>query len=200
MPPPEIDFRFAPKSGHTEAHAGLPVLTHLRHLSLGERNKTLRATHRRQHEDAPPHGRGVGSVFETWRQDCLTSHASHSQPRASCAFSRHIKTLATAPASPVTKSGGGLMPSVRFWASSNWEQAFPTRSSSTRSPDALIMLMNALRRLLADLPGPLPERDPAVTLSAIKSRQPAMISEGGGPAKAPPVPAHKAGLHVRRTA
>ncbi len=24
---PEIDFRFAPKSGHSEAHAGLPLLT-----------------------------------------------------------------------------------------------------------------------------------------------------------------------------
>ncbi len=26
MQSPEIDFRFAPKSGHSEAHAGLPIL------------------------------------------------------------------------------------------------------------------------------------------------------------------------------
>ncbi len=28
---PLIDFRFTPKSGHSEAHAGLPLLTHRRH-------------------------------------------------------------------------------------------------------------------------------------------------------------------------
>jgi len=28
MQRPEIDFRFAPRSGHSEAHAGLPLLTH----------------------------------------------------------------------------------------------------------------------------------------------------------------------------
>ncbi len=30
MEPPEIDFRFTPKSGHSEAHAGLPRLTQRR--------------------------------------------------------------------------------------------------------------------------------------------------------------------------
>ncbi len=28
---PEIDFRLTPNSGHSEAHAGLPVLTHSGH-------------------------------------------------------------------------------------------------------------------------------------------------------------------------
>ena len=27
MEPPEIDFRYAPNSGHSEAHAGLPLVT-----------------------------------------------------------------------------------------------------------------------------------------------------------------------------
>ena len=30
--PPEIDVRFTPRSGHSEAHAGLPVLTHNGHM------------------------------------------------------------------------------------------------------------------------------------------------------------------------
>ncbi len=29
--PPEIDFRLSPNFGHSEAHAGLPVLTRLGH-------------------------------------------------------------------------------------------------------------------------------------------------------------------------
>ncbi len=37
--PPEIDVCFTPKSGHSEAHAGLPLLTHSR--SQGSPNVTL---------------------------------------------------------------------------------------------------------------------------------------------------------------
>ncbi len=33
MQPPEIDFRLYPESGHSEAHPGLPLLTHWRHAS-----------------------------------------------------------------------------------------------------------------------------------------------------------------------
>ncbi len=31
MPPPEIDFRLTPNSGHSEAHAGLPLVTQSGH-------------------------------------------------------------------------------------------------------------------------------------------------------------------------
>ena len=31
---PEIDFRFTPESRHSEAHAGLPVMTHSGHREL----------------------------------------------------------------------------------------------------------------------------------------------------------------------
>ncbi len=34
MASPEFDFRFAPESGHSEAHAGLPLLTQSRHREL----------------------------------------------------------------------------------------------------------------------------------------------------------------------
>ena len=34
MASPEIDVRFTPRSRHSEAHAGLPVLTHKRHSLL----------------------------------------------------------------------------------------------------------------------------------------------------------------------
>ncbi len=39
---PEIDFRFAPESGHSEAHAGLPVLT-LSGLRNYQRSRDWRA-------------------------------------------------------------------------------------------------------------------------------------------------------------
>ncbi len=37
--PPEIDFRFAPNFGHSEAHAGLPLLTQLGHLGVRSANQ-----------------------------------------------------------------------------------------------------------------------------------------------------------------
>ncbi len=33
--PPEIDFRSTPNNGHSEAHAGLPLLTHSGHFRWG---------------------------------------------------------------------------------------------------------------------------------------------------------------------
>jgi hypothetical protein len=34
LKPPEIDFRFTPNTRHSEAHAGLPVLTRLGHFGV----------------------------------------------------------------------------------------------------------------------------------------------------------------------
>ncbi len=33
MHSPKIDFRFDPNNGHSEAHAGLPLVTHSGHFS-----------------------------------------------------------------------------------------------------------------------------------------------------------------------
>ncbi len=41
MQPPEIDFRFTPNNGHSEAHAGLPVLTQPGHEFCSSNHQNL---------------------------------------------------------------------------------------------------------------------------------------------------------------
>ncbi len=56
--PPEIDFRFAPKSGHSEAYVGLPLLT-----PSGLCNKSARSDANRCLREQPVATQGAEQVF-----------------------------------------------------------------------------------------------------------------------------------------